>query len=302
MRRRCRICSAARRRRRCSRRPPATARVVFVGARRRRRARPRRRRLRRRTRRARWRAVAVARHTPTAAARIVVEPLGRDRRRSALRRCVASPRPIGHPVMRRLRMIAAVARQGFALCAARDRSAAPVGPAVDRSLEPLLPGIPVGQRRDGARRRADSAAAGQRPHRAHHRRERHRQGARRARHPRRIASQRRDVPALQLHDDGTRSRRQPAVRPSPRQLHRRRVGSAGPGAVGRRRHAVPRRDRRPAARRAAEAAAVPRAVTRSCRSARRGRSAWTCACSRRPTPTSNSAWPKASSARICTTA
>ena len=38
-------------------------------------------------------------------------------------------------------MIAAVARQGFALCAARDRSAPPVGPAVDRSLEPLLPGF-----------------------------------------------------------------------------------------------------------------------------------------------------------------
>jgi DNA-binding NtrC family response regulator len=34
-----------------------------------------------------------------------------------------------------------VARQGFALCAARDRSAEPVGPAVDRSLEPLLPGF-----------------------------------------------------------------------------------------------------------------------------------------------------------------
>src|SRR5439155_15264771 len=51
---------------------------------------------------------------------IVVEPLGRDPEgpRFGL---VASPRAIGHPVMRRLRMIAAVARQGFALCAARDR-------------------------------------------------------------------------------------------------------------------------------------------------------------------------------------
>ena len=70
----------------------------------------------------------------------VVESLGRDPDgpRSGL---VVSPRPIGHPVMRRLRMIAAVARQGFALCAARDRSAAPVGLALDRSLEPLLPGF-----------------------------------------------------------------------------------------------------------------------------------------------------------------
>jgi len=71
---------------------------------------------------------------------IVVEPLGRDPEgpRFAL---LASSRPIGHPVMRRLRMITTVARQGYALCAARDRSAEPIGPAVDRSLEPLLPGF-----------------------------------------------------------------------------------------------------------------------------------------------------------------
>ena len=71
---------------------------------------------------------------------LVVEPLGRDGEgpRFAL---LASPRPIGHPVMRRLRMIATVARQGFALCSARDRSTAAAAPAVDRSLEPLLPGF-----------------------------------------------------------------------------------------------------------------------------------------------------------------
>jgi DNA-binding NtrC family response regulator/tetratricopeptide (TPR) repeat protein len=71
---------------------------------------------------------------------LVVEPLGRDAEgpRFGL---VASPRPLGHPVMRRLRMIAAVARQGFALCAARDRPVAATGLAVDRSLEPLLPGF-----------------------------------------------------------------------------------------------------------------------------------------------------------------
>src|SRR5205823_5018532 len=57
------------------------------------------------------------------------------------RSLVASPRPIGHPVMRRLKMIAAVARQGFALCAARDRSVEPAGLPVDRSLEPLMPGF-----------------------------------------------------------------------------------------------------------------------------------------------------------------
>jgi len=71
---------------------------------------------------------------------LVVESLGRDADGARLG-LVASPRPIGHPVMRRLRMIAAVARQGFALCSARDRQPAVVGGAVDRSLEPLLPGF-----------------------------------------------------------------------------------------------------------------------------------------------------------------
>jgi DNA-binding NtrC family response regulator/tetratricopeptide (TPR) repeat protein len=72
---------------------------------------------------------------------LAAESLGRDEDgpRVAL---VASPRPIGHPVMRRIRMIAAVARQGFALCSARERSsAAPAGLAVDRSFEPVLPGF-----------------------------------------------------------------------------------------------------------------------------------------------------------------
>jgi DNA-binding NtrC family response regulator/tetratricopeptide (TPR) repeat protein len=77
---------------------------------------------------------------PYGRGQFLVEPLGRDPAgpRFSL---VASPRPIGHPVMRRLRMIAAVARQGFALCAARDRSPGPVDVPVDRSLEPLLPGF-----------------------------------------------------------------------------------------------------------------------------------------------------------------
>ena len=71
---------------------------------------------------------------------MIVEPLGRDA--DGLRfGLVASPRPIGHPVLRRLRMIGAVARQGFALCAARDRPSTSAGLAIDRSLEPLLPGF-----------------------------------------------------------------------------------------------------------------------------------------------------------------
>jgi DNA-binding NtrC family response regulator/tetratricopeptide (TPR) repeat protein len=71
---------------------------------------------------------------------LISEPLGRDPEGPRIG-LVASPRPIGHPVIRRLKMIAAVARQGFALCAARERSIEPAGIAVDRSLEPLLPGF-----------------------------------------------------------------------------------------------------------------------------------------------------------------
>jgi DNA-binding NtrC family response regulator/tetratricopeptide (TPR) repeat protein len=71
---------------------------------------------------------------------LVAEPIGREND-GPLTALVASSRPIGHPVARRLRMIATVARQGFALCAARNRSAHPPDPAAERSLEPLLPGF-----------------------------------------------------------------------------------------------------------------------------------------------------------------
>ncbi len=79
-------------------------------------------------------------HEPYGRGALIVEPLGRDSDgpRYAL---VASARPIGHPVMRRLKMIVTVARQGYALCAARGRSAEPAGVAIDRSLEPLVPGF-----------------------------------------------------------------------------------------------------------------------------------------------------------------
>jgi hydrogenase-4 transcriptional activator len=79
--------------------------------------------------------------TPYGRGVLMVEPLGRapDGPRFGL---LASPRPIGHTVMRRVRMIAAVAQQGFALCSARERSSVvPPGIARDPSLEPLLPGF-----------------------------------------------------------------------------------------------------------------------------------------------------------------
>ena len=71
---------------------------------------------------------------------LLSSPLGRDY--DAERCCViATPRSLGHPAMRRFRMITAVARQGFDLCAERDRPAQLIEPIIERPLEPLLPGF-----------------------------------------------------------------------------------------------------------------------------------------------------------------
>ncbi len=108
---------------------------------------------------------------------LIVEPIGRepDGPRHAV---LATPRPLGHPQMRRVRMMAAVARQGFDLCGVRDRPTA-AGRRDDRApARAAAAGIPLRQRRHDPRRRSDSAAAGQRPDGADHRRKRHRQGAR----------------------------------------------------------------------------------------------------------------------------
>ena len=69
-----------------------------------------------------------------------VETLGRhqDGPRGVV---VLAPHTLGYPMLRRLHMLVAVARQGFALCAARERSATPPGPSADRSIEPVLPGF-----------------------------------------------------------------------------------------------------------------------------------------------------------------
>ena len=56
---------------------------------------------------------------------LITEQVGRDSD-GPRTVAVASSRPAGHPVMRRVKMMAAVARQGFELCGARERgSAAP---------------------------------------------------------------------------------------------------------------------------------------------------------------------------------
>ena len=71
---------------------------------------------------------------------LIVEAIGRepDGPRHVV---IATPRTLGHPLLRRVRMMAAVARQGFDLCGVRDRPTAAVDSTTERPLEPLLPGF-----------------------------------------------------------------------------------------------------------------------------------------------------------------
>ncbi len=72
---------------------------------------------------------------------LVCEPLGHERDASRVA-VIALSRPMGHLVERRLRMVGAVARQGFELCDARERPArASDTAAIERPLEPLIPGF-----------------------------------------------------------------------------------------------------------------------------------------------------------------
>ena len=80
--------------------------------------------------------------------------------------------------------------------------------------------------------------------------------------------------------------RERAVRPRARRVHRRAAAEAGPVRDRRRRHGVPRRDRRDDAGAAVEAAAVPRGEDVQARRRPRPTSASTSASSRRPTATS----------------
>ena len=71
---------------------------------------------------------------------VTVEPLGRDgdAPRAAV---ISATRPFSAAVAGRLRTLCAVLRQGFELCQARERPAEPAGGAIERHLEPLLPGF-----------------------------------------------------------------------------------------------------------------------------------------------------------------
>ncbi len=70
----------------------------------------------------------------------MLEPLGRDLEgpRFAV---VSAGRPFQGNTRQRFRTLCAVLRQGFDLCAARDRQADAVGGMAERPLEPLLPGF-----------------------------------------------------------------------------------------------------------------------------------------------------------------
>jgi DNA-binding NtrC family response regulator/tetratricopeptide (TPR) repeat protein len=74
-----------------------------------------------------------------AAPLLVSEPIGRDP--DGPRFAVLSmTRPFASPTLQRFRTLCAVLRQGFDLCSARDRPE-PTPGAIERQLEPLLPGL-----------------------------------------------------------------------------------------------------------------------------------------------------------------
>jgi hydrogenase-4 transcriptional activator len=71
---------------------------------------------------------------------LAVESIGRDG--SGARFAVASgQRPFASSLLQRFRTLCAVLRQGFELCSARDRPLEPAQGAVERQLEPLIPGF-----------------------------------------------------------------------------------------------------------------------------------------------------------------
>ncbi len=88
-----------------------------------------------------------ARHLAIAAIRnaggpplIVSEPIGRtpEGPRFAV---ISSARPLATPTLQRFRTLCAVLRQGFDLCLARERQPEAAPGALERPLEPLLPGF-----------------------------------------------------------------------------------------------------------------------------------------------------------------
>jgi hydrogenase-4 transcriptional activator len=69
-----------------------------------------------------------------------IEPVGRDVE-GARHAVVAIPRPLSQSARQRFRTLCAVLRQGFELCQARERTPELAPGAIERQLEPLLPGF-----------------------------------------------------------------------------------------------------------------------------------------------------------------
>ncbi|MBA3297111.1 MAG: sigma 54-interacting transcriptional regulator [Acidobacteria bacterium] len=84
-------------------------------------------------------AVALRGRLPAQSA-VATEPVGRDAD-GARHAVVAIPRPLSQAGRQRFRTLCAVLRQGFELCQARERTPELVSGALERQLEPLLPGF-----------------------------------------------------------------------------------------------------------------------------------------------------------------
>jgi hydrogenase-4 transcriptional activator len=83
---------------------------------------------------------AAAQRGSTASLPMAIEPIGHTS--SGGRFAVASSsRALAGPALQRFRTLCAVLRQGFELCQARDRQPDASGGAIERPLEPLLPGF-----------------------------------------------------------------------------------------------------------------------------------------------------------------
>ena len=145
------------------------------------------------------------------------------------------------------------------------------------------------------------AGGRQRRHRAAYRRKRHRQESARPPYPSAKPAQGRAVRQRRLHHAERASAGKRAVRPRAGRVHRRDQGQAGTAGGGGGRHGLSRRDWRPVARPAGQAAALSAGEDFRARRRQRDPRRSTRASSPRPTRTSNSWSRKSAFARICIT-
>ena len=165
--------------------------------------------------------------------------------------------------------------------------------------EPLPDGGHESRARGGAR--ADRQGGAHRRAGAHHRRERHRQGAGRPRAARGVAPARPGVRRGELRRDPVGADRERAVRAHEGLVHRRLRRSGREVRAGRRRHAVSRRSRRHVALRAGQAAAGAAGGRRHPDRRLQADRRWTCGCSPPPTRISRARSRRGDSGRTCST-